>query len=147
MKGEKGRSLKPSIHLPAPCSKSPESAPGDSVPLIKCINFLYLHGQQKPKAPGEVLYADLGDFQPVQPLPTVSTSPEPLAPLKRPPSYQGTEYADITQFLKGNATLPEGQSTEMQPTYANAGGGQEAANKENANTGGEGDIEPKETPM
>ena len=109
-----------------------------------------MQGQQKPKAPGEVLYADLGDFQPVQPLPTVSTSPEPLAPLKRPPSYQGTEYADITQFLKGNATLPEGQSTEMQPTYANAGGGQEAANKENANTGGEGgggDTEPKETPM
>ena len=106
-----------------------------------------MQGQQKPKAPGEVLYADLGDFQPVQPLPTVSTSPEPLGPLKRPTPYQGTEYADITQFLKGNATLPEGQSTEMQPTYANAGGGQGAANKENASTGGEGDIEPKETPM
>ena len=107
-----------------------------------------MQGQQKPKAPGEVLYADLGDFQPVQPLPTVSTSPEPLAPIKRPTPYQGTEYADITQFLKGSATLPEGQSTEMQPTYANAGGGQgAAANKENANTGGEGDIEPKETPM
>ena len=112
-----------------------------------------MHRQQKPKAPGEVLYADLDDFKPVQApsMPTVSTSPEPLAPLKRPTPYQGTEYADITQFLKGNATLPEGQSTEMQPTYANAGGGQEAANKENANTGGEGggggDTEPKETPM
>ena len=110
-----------------------------------------MQGQQKPKAPGEVLYADLGDFQPVQPLPTVSTSPEPLAPLKRPTPYQGTEYADITQFLKGNATLSEGQSTEMQPTYANADGGQgAAANKENANTGGGGGggvTEPKETPM
>ena len=114
-----------------------------------------MHGQQKPKAPGEVLYADLDDFKPVQApsMPTVSTSPEPLAPIKRPTPYEGTEYADITQFLKGNATLPEGQSTEMQPTYANAGGGQgAAANKENANTGGEGgggggDTAPKETPM
>ena len=39
----------------------------------------------------------------------------------------------------------------MQPTYANAGGGQgAAANKENANTGGKGgggDTEPKENPM
>ena len=143
--------MKPPIHLPAPCNSSSGSVPGDSVPLIKCINFVYLQGQQKPKAPGEVLYADLGDFQPVQPLPTVATSPEPLAPIKRPTPYEGTEYADITQFLKGNATLPEGQSTEMQPTYANAGGGQgAAANKENANTGGKGgggDTEPKETPM
>ena len=143
--------MKPPIHLPAPCNSSSGSVPRDSVPLIECINFVYLQGQQKPKAPGEVLYADLGDFQPVQPLPTVATSPEPLAPIKRPTPYEGTEYADITQFLKGNATLPEGQSTEMQPTYANAGGGQgAAANKENANTGGEGgggDTEPKETPM
>ena len=112
-----------------------------------------MHGQQKPKAAGEVLYADLDDFKPVQApsMPTVSTSPEPLAPLKRPPPYQGTKYRNFIQFFKGNATLPEGQSTEMQPTYANAGGGQgAAANKENANTrgkGGGGDTEPKETPM
>ena len=100
-----------------------------------------------------MLYADLDDFKPVQApsIRTVFAPPEPLAPLKRPTSYQGTEYADITQFLKGNATLPKGQSTEMQPTYANAGGGQgAAANKENANRGGKGgggDTEPKETSM
>ena len=112
-----------------------------------------MHGQQKPKAPGEVLYADLDDFKPVQApsMPTVFTSPEPLAPLKRPTPYHWTDYADITRFLKGNATLPEGQSTEMQPTYANADGGQgAAANKENPNTGGKGgggDTEAKETAM
>ena len=101
--------------------------------------------QQKRK-PGEVLYADLGDFQPVRQMPAVSTSPEPQPPIKRPPSYQETQYADITQFVKGDVTLPAGQETEMEPTYANSGGDQGAATKDKPNTGQE-DAEPKETPM
>ena len=51
-------------------------------------------------------------------MPPVSTSPEALPPIKRPPAYEETPYADITDFLKGDATLPkEGNSqvVEMQP--------------------------------
>ena len=35
-------------------------------------------------------------------MPEISTSPETLPPIKRPESYTGAQYADITQFLKGN---------------------------------------------
>ena len=72
-----------------------------------------------------MLYADLDDFSRPQ-MPPVSTSPEPLPPIKRPVAYQGTDYADITQFLKGDATLPESgnsQNTELQPQGANTDGG------------------------
>ena len=71
------------------------------------VIFFY---QQKQK-PGEVFYADLDEFQQMQKMPKVSTSPEPLPPIKRPEAYDETQYADITQFLKGNpdtgAVLPK----------------------------------------
>ena len=100
--------------------------------------MFHLYFQQKPK-PGEMFYADFSDFQPIQ-MPAVSTSPETLPPIKRPPAYQETQYADITQFLKGDATLPDAnnsQGTEM--TYANVKGGKGTPN-ENAN-----EEKPKET--
>jgi len=43
----------------------------------------------------------------MQELPKVSTSPQVLPPIKKPTPYAETQYADITQFLKGDATLPE----------------------------------------
>ena len=92
-----------------------------------------------------MLYADLGDFKPRE-MPAVSTSPEPLPPIKRPPAYEETQYADITQFMKGDATLPDAnnsQGTEM--TYANAEGGKEKP-KDTANEGGN-EEKPKETRM
>ena len=49
--------------------------------------------QQKAR-PGEGTYADLGDFQPKL------TTPVKLPALKRPPTYEETTYAEITQFLK-----------------------------------------------
>ena len=69
------------------------------------------------KKPGELLYADLGDFQNPG-MPTVCISPQPLPAIKKADPYERTDYADITQFLKGNATLPphDGNGdTEMKP--------------------------------
>ena len=37
-------------------------------------------------------------------MPQVSTSPQPLPPLKRQTPQEGTEYADITEFRKGDAS-------------------------------------------
>ena len=48
--------------------------------------------QQKAQ-PGEGTYADLGEFH--------QAAPSPPGPLKKPPPYAETEYAEITQFLKG----------------------------------------------
>ena len=69
------------------------------------------------KRPGELLYADLDDFQ-NRGMPTVSISPQPLPAIKKADPYERTNYADITQFLKGNATFPPNDGngdTEMKP--------------------------------
>ncbi|XP_068686469.1 hemicentin-2-like isoform X2 [Montipora foliosa] len=89
---------------------------------------------KKEKKPGEVLYAELGDFQNPA-MPQVSTSPETLPPLKRAPSYEKTQYADITAFLKGDATLPQkegNEGSEMQ---------QQSVNQS------QHDVDNKETPI
>ncbi|XP_067052060.1 uncharacterized protein [Acropora muricata] len=72
---------------------------------------------KKEKKLGELLYADLGDFQNPA-MPTVCISPQPLPAIKKADPYERTDYADITQFLKGNATLPPNDGngdTEMKP--------------------------------
>jgi len=53
-------------------------------------------------------------------MPQVSTSPRPVPPLKRPTAYEGTEYADITEFRKGD-TSPKTDSAdpEIQAQGAN----------------------------
>ena len=81
--------------------------------------MFHIYLLQKAK-PGEVLYADLGDFHQMQELPNVSTSPKALPPIKKPAPYVETQYADITQFLKGDVTLPDseksqGPATDTQP--------------------------------
>lgn len=75
---------------------------------------------KKEKKPGEIFYADLGEFQ-KQEMPKVATSPPTLPPLKRAPSYEKTDYAEITQFLKKEATLPREKTSnsEMKPQAAN----------------------------
>ncbi|XP_073255597.1 cell adhesion molecule DSCAM-like isoform X2 [Porites lutea] len=64
---------------------------------------------KKPrKQPGELDYAELDDFRPsVQP--AAAAEAAPARPLIRRPVYEGTEYADITQF---GVPQPE-------PTYGN----------------------------
>ncbi|XP_074634709.1 uncharacterized protein LOC141893220 isoform X2 [Acropora palmata] len=72
---------------------------------------------KKEKKPGELLYADLGDFQNPS-MPAVSISPQSLPAIKKADPYERTDYADITQFLKGNTTLPPNDGngdTEMKP--------------------------------
>ncbi|XP_068733579.1 hemicentin-1-like [Montipora capricornis] len=89
---------------------------------------------KKERKPGEVLYAELGDFQNPA-MPEVSTSPATLPPLRRPPSYEQTQYADITAFLKGDATLPQkegNEGSEMQEQGANQS---------------QHDVDNKETPI
>ena len=84
-----------------------------------------------------MIYADLEHINVPRPMPTVSTSPQPQAPIKRPEPYENTPYADITQFLKGDATLPQSdsnQGTELQP---------QGANKDEGGAGGE----DRNTPM
>ncbi|PFX14111.1 Opioid-binding protein/cell adhesion molecule [Stylophora pistillata] len=63
----------------------------------------------KPK-PGEILYGDLGEFHQMKKMPEVSTSTETLPPIKRPEAYAKTQYAEITQYLKGN---PEDLGAEL----------------------------------
>ena len=75
--------------------------------------------KQKPK-PGEVLYADLGEFNQMKELPPVSTSPQALPPIKKPTPYVETQYADITQFLKGDATLPDSNNSQGPATGTQA---------------------------
>ena len=50
-----------------------------------------------------MIYADLEGIN-MPRMPQVSTSPQPLPPLKRPTPYEGTEYADITEFRKGDVS-------------------------------------------
>ena len=64
------------------------------------------------KKPGELLYAALGDFQNPA-MSTVSISPQPLPTIKKPEAYERTDYAVITQFLKGNDD--DNEDTEMKP--------------------------------
>ncbi|XP_031574441.1 neural cell adhesion molecule 2-like [Actinia tenebrosa] len=56
--------------------------------------------KSKKKRPGEIIYAELADFN----------SPGEAAEAPRPITYTGTDYADITQFQKQD---------EPEPTYAN----------------------------
>ena len=53
-------------------------------------------------------------------MPKVSTSPQPLPPIKKPTPYVETQYADITQFLKGDATLPD-SSNGQEPATSHQG--------------------------
>ena len=67
--------------------------------------------------------------------PTFSTFLGPLPPIKRPEPYENTQYADITQFLKSDPTLPasdSNQGTELQPQGANKDEGR--AEGEDGNT-------------
>ena len=99
------------------------------------VKVYYSH-PQKPK-PGEVLYADLSEFQEMQKMPEVSTSPKTLPPIKLPEAYAETQYADITQFLKGNPedkrAEPPKESTTS--TVSNIATG----NKEESSAGNSGD--------
>lgn len=92
--------------------------------------------QKKPKH-GEVLYADLGEFHQMKKMPEVSTSPKALPPIKRSEPYAETQYADITQFLKGN---PEDTGLELPkeittPAVSNTATG----SKEESSAGNTGD--------
>ena len=68
---------------------------------------------------GELLYADLGDFKPAHQdggMTSVQISPPTtLGPLKKPPQYENTEYADISQFLKKKEQNPAIQVEEKKP--------------------------------
>lgn len=59
-----------------------------------------LFNQQKAQ-PGEGTYADLRDFHQKTPAPATQE------PLKMPPTYEKTEYAEISQFLRAPVTTDE----------------------------------------
>lgn len=81
-------------------------------------------------------------------MPEVSTSPKSLPPIKRPEPYAETQYADITQFLKGNteetgtdppkegATLPDSNSSQ-----APAAGSKEESSAGNTGEGAKANEE------
>ncbi|XP_044180700.1 hemicentin-1-like isoform X4 [Acropora millepora] len=75
------------------------------------VEGIHLKDSRSQKAqPGEGTYADLGDFQPKP------TAPVTLPPLKKPPTYEETNYAEITQFLK--APVPPQQDESSQEESA-----------------------------
>ena len=79
-----------------------------------CFNFfIVLNTEPFFQQPGELNYAELDDFRPsVQPpaaAAAAAAEAAPARPLIRRPAYEGTEYADITQF---GVPQPE-------PTYGN----------------------------
>ena len=59
-----------------------------------------LFNQQKAQ-PGEGTYADLGNFHQKAPAPVTKE------PLKMPPAYEKTDYAEISQFLRAPETTDE----------------------------------------
>ena len=116
---------------------------------LQCV-FLYSL-QQQPKNADGLVYADLGDFQRPQ-MPPVSTSPAALPPVKKPAAYEGTQYADITEFLKGDAALPKkrnSQGMEMQPQASAPANGSSQSNevKPQGASKDETGVPPKESKL
>lgn len=68
--------------------------------------------QQKTQ-PGEGTYADLGDFH------QKSTTPTQEEPVKMPPTYEKTEYAEISQFLRAPVTTDEEKNDESNEAAQN----------------------------
>jgi len=58
---------------------------------------------KKKRRPGEMLYADLENFS-RQEMPTVTSSENPLPPIKKPTPYVNTDYAEITHFIKADVS-------------------------------------------
>ena len=82
-------------------------------------------------------------------MPPVSTSPEALLLMKKPPAYEETQYADITEYRKGDATLPKegnSQGVEMQPQGAPPANGSSQGNemKPQGASKDESGLRPKE---
>ncbi|XP_066024584.1 neural cell adhesion molecule 1 isoform X5 [Pocillopora verrucosa] len=69
--------------------------------------------KKRPKRPGELDYAELDEFRRHDAGHAPGPSGASAAAVVRPPAYEGTEYADITQF---GVPQPD-------PTYANVSGG------------------------
>ena len=77
----------------------------------------------------------------MQELPAVSTSPQALPPIKKPAPYGETQYADITQFLKGNATLPESNNSQGPGTGTQAAPAPENSNSQEPGTSTKEEIQ------
>ena len=81
--------------------------------------ILFLCFQQ----PGELNYAELDDFRPnVQPAAAAAAEAAPARPLTRRPVYEGTEYADITQFGVPQAEPTYGNIPKKDVVYSNVQG-------------------------
>jgi len=76
-----------------------EGAGGQNVPHYTVVEKP--QNRKKKRRPGEVLYADLENFS-RQEMPTVTTSQNPLPPIKKPTPYVKTDYAEITHFMKAD---------------------------------------------
>ncbi|KAM7437881.1 39S ribosomal protein L41 [Porites harrisoni] len=80
---------------------------------------------KKPrKQPGELDYAELDDFRPsVQPVAVAAAAEAaPSRPLIRRPAYEGTEYADITQFGVPQPEPTYGNISKKDVVYSNVQG-------------------------
>ena len=81
----------------------------------------------------------MGEFHQMQRMPEVSTSPKTLPPVKRPEAYAETQYADITQFLRGSpgdtGAEPPKDSTTLAVSNSATG------SKEESSAGNAGDVE------
>ena len=73
--------------------------------------------------PGELDYAELDDLRPsVQPAAAAAGEAAPARPLIRRPAYEGTDYADITQFGVPQPEPTYGNITKKDVVYSNVQG-------------------------
>ena len=74
--------------------------------------------------PGELDYAELDDFRPsAQPAAAAAAAEAaPARPLIRRPAYEGTEYADITQFGVPQPEPTYGNISKKDVVYSNVQG-------------------------
>ena len=95
------------VFITQPGNNDPEIGASHAGKMV-ISSFVEYHPFLCFQQPGELDYAELDDFRPsVQP--AASAEAAPARPLIRRPVYEGTEYADITQF---GVPQPE-------PTYGN----------------------------
>ena len=85
--------------------------------FICCQNLFFRFFQQ----PGELDYAELDDFRPSA-QPAAAAEAAPARPLIRRPAYEGTEYADITQFGVPQPEPTYGNISKKDVVYSNVQG-------------------------
>ncbi|XP_022807333.1 altered inheritance of mitochondria protein 44-like [Stylophora pistillata] len=93
----------------------------------------------KKAQPGEGMYADLGEFHQKAPAP-------PTTPVKMPPEYERTEYAEITQFLRVPVKTDDEKENDEKENDEKENDEKENDEKENDEKEDESNVEKNSSP-